>query len=386
VPTEVELPGPETGLERVSLQEPVTHPVLSHRASSRTAYAAAHVVADAWSVSMADNQGRVDWDQTLAQRQRLWAHGLGVAEAMDTAQRGMGITWPDVQRLVRETLTAGKEVGGETVVGIATDTLVGTGHTLEEITDAYLEQLTYVEDLSGRVVLMASPQLAAVAAGPDDYLKVYDEVASAARRPLILHWLGRAFDPRLKGYWGSQDLSVAAEVVVDLIRAHPGHIEGIKVSLLAPEREVALRRAVPPAVKVFTGDDFNYVDLIEGDENGFSHALLGAFAAVAPVARAALARLDAGDTRGFRDLLEPTLPLSRLIFGEPTQFYKTGIVWLAYLQGQQTHFRMLGGFESGRSIAHLVEIFREADRIGLLVDPELAAWRMRSTLRLHGLV
>jgi hypothetical protein len=377
------LPTPEGGRTQHTMREPVAYPAQAAPPTSRVAYAAAHVVADPLRASAAG--AAVDWEATIRQRERIWSLGLGVAEAMDTAQRGMGITWSQVQRLVAESLAAAKRVGGATVVGVATDNLAPGIHPIEAIRDAYLEQLAFVEDLGGTGVLMASRQLAASASGTDDYVEVYDAVLGAARRPVVLHWLGSAFDPQLTGYWGSADLDIATKVVADLLHDHAPQIEGIKMSLLEPAREIALRVAAPAGVKVFTGDDFNYVDLIAGEEGRHSHALLGAFAALAPVARAALGRLDAGDESGFRDLLEPTLPLSRLVFEAPTAYYKTGIVWLAYLQGQQDHFRMLGGLESGRSVEHLVQIFLEADRIGLLADPELAAHRMSTLLAVHGL-
>jgi len=368
-----------------TMRRPIVHPMQAPPPTSRVAYAAAHVVADPWRASAASGPGAVDWEATIRQRERIWSLGLGVAEAMDTAQRGMGIAWSDVQQLVKESLAAAKRVGGATVVGIATDNLAPGAHPIEAIRDAYLEQLDFVEGLGGTAVVMASRQLAAAAHGPDDYVRVYDAVLDAARRPVVLHWLGSAFDPRLNGYWGSVDLDLATKVVTDLLHDHAEKVDGIKMSLLEPAREVALRCVAPAGVKVFTGDDFNYVDLIAGRDGQHSHALLGAFAALAPVARAALGRLDAGDESGFRELLEPTLPLSRLVFEAPTAYYKTGIVWLAYLQGQQDHFRMLGGLESGRSLEHLVKVFVEADRIGLLADPELAAHRMSSLLTLHGL-
>jgi hypothetical protein len=379
------LPTVDGGRTRHVMTEPAPHSGQAPPPTSRTAYAAAHVVADPLRAAAAGGPGAVDWEATVRQRHRIWSLGLGVAEAMDTAQRGMGIAWPDVQRLVRESLAAARDVGGATVVGIATDSLPAGGQSLDRIRDAYLEQLDFVEGLGGTAVVMASRQLAASAQAPDDYVKVYDAVLSSARRPVVLHWLGNAFDPALTGYWGSDDLDAATEVVRGLLRDHADRVDGIKMSLLDPAREIAMRRAAPASVKVYTGDDFNYVDLIADRDGLHSHALLGAFAALAPVARAALGRLDEGDEAGYRELLEPTLPLSRLVFESPTAYYKTGIVWLAYLQGQQDHFRMLGGLESGRSVAHLVEIFVEADRIGLLHDPDLAADRMAAVLALHGL-
>jgi hypothetical protein len=385
MPVNVTLPVGRGQLVRHTMNDPVSHPVDAPPPRSRMAYAAVHVVADPLHASASSGPGCVDWETTIRQRERTWQLGLGVAEAMDTAQRGMGIEWPDVQRLVRETLTAGGRQGGKTVVGITTDNLAPGRQSLDAITDAYLEQLAFVEDLGGSVVMMASRQLTASAETPDDYLKVYDAVLSSAQRPVVLHWLGAAFDPRLEGYWGAGDLDSAMSLVIDLLATHAEGIDGIKVSLLEPDREITLRMQAPASIKVFTGDDFHYVDLIEGRDGQHSHALLGAFAAIGPVARAALARLDEGDTVGYRALLEPTLPLSRLIFEAPTAYYKTGIAWLAYLQGQQDHFKMLGGLESGRSLAHLVRIFTEADGLGMLRDPDLAAQRMQAMLATHGL-
>lgn len=368
------------------LRDPADLPSTAEPPRMRVAYAAAHVVADSRYACTSAAPGCVDWDATLRQRLRLWELGLGVAEAMDTAQRGMGIQWPDVKRLVAETLSAGREVGGATVVGVATDTMGDEIPTIGRIIDAYLEQLSFVEDLGGTAVIMASRQLAAAAQGPDDYLKVYDAVISQARRPVLLHWLGTDFDPSLTGYWGRVGSTAAMEVVLDLIRMREQRIEGIKISLLDPELEIAIRCSVPDAVKVFTGDDFNYVDLIAGSDGRHSHALLGAFAAIAPIARAALGSLDDGDMADYRNLLGPTLPLSRLIFEAPTWYYKTGIVWLAYLQGHQSHFRMLGGLESGRSVSHLLDVFSEADKLGLFCDPELTAARLSAYLSVNQIV
>lgn len=381
----VTIPGADGSMEKVDLREPADLAEAAKAPTSRVAYAAAHVVADPLRASASAKPGAVDWDATLRQRHRLWDLGLGVAEAMDTAQRGMGITWKDVQPLIDLTLREGAAVGGTCVVGIATDSLPAGPTDLRAIVDAYVEQLTFVEERGGTAVMMASRQLAVSASSPEDYQRVYADVLAQATRPVVLHWLGDAFDPALTGYWGADSIDAARGVVTDLIVANADRVEGIKVSVLDPAVEVALRAELPEPVKTYTGDDYNYVDLIEGDGIHHSHALLGAFAAVAPFAREALARLDDGDTAGFRSVLEPTVPLSRLIFEAPTAYYKTGIVWLAYLAGHQDHFRMLGGLESGRSIAHLVEIFRRAQRIGLFSDPDLTAGRLTTFLRSHGL-
>ncbi|HET7398251.1 MAG TPA: DUF993 family protein [Intrasporangium sp.] len=379
------LPRAGGGVEEVPLAEPASLPSRAGRPSSRRAFAAAHVVAAPLTACAAQTAGGVDWEATIEERRRIWSLGLGVAEAMDTAQRGMGMTWPDIQILVDLSLAEAAAVGGQTVVGISNDNAPDGRLPLERIEEAYLEQLEFVESRGGQCVVMASRQLAASATSPDDYLKVYSAVLSAARRPVILHWLGAAFDPALAGYWGHDRPDDAADTVLDLMSAHREHVDGIKLSLLDAPFEKHLRSRMPPGMKLYTGDDFNYVDLIAGDGGQHSHALLGAFAAIAPFARAALARLDADDVDGFRQVLEPTLPLSRLVFAAPTSMYKTGIVWLAYLEGRQTHFRMIGGMESGRSISHLLDLFREANRIGLFPEPDLTAERLRRYLAVHGL-
>jgi hypothetical protein len=375
----VRLPRLHGGFETLTLRPGAQVPSAAPRPSSRTAFAAAHVVADPLSAS-SSTAGDLDWEATLAQRHRIWALGLGVAEAMDTAQRGMGIDWTLTQKLIDCSLAEARTVGGSTVVGIATDNVPSDTRDLAEIEAAYLEQLEFVESRGGRVVVMASRQLAASATSPDDYLRVYDAILRAAHQPVILHWLGPTFDPALTGYWGSPAAEQAQQTVLELISSHVERVDGIKISLLDAGFETTFRRHLPQDVRLYTGDDFNYVDLIAGDGARHSDALLGAFSAIAPLARAALARLDAGDEAGYRAILEPTLPLSRLVFGPPTSYYKTGIVWLAYLRGHQDHFRMLGGLESGRSVRHLCEVFREANAIGLFEDVDLAADRFERWL------
>ncbi|ORA39172.1 DUF993 family protein [Mycobacterium aquaticum] len=381
----VTIPGPGGGQH--VLHEGHGYPAVCAPSVSREAYAAAHVVANPLTASMADSgEGTIDWSATLRIRERIWDLGLGVAEAMDTAQRGMGLPWSDAQTLIDLTLTAGRARNAATVVGVSTDQLPeNLPASLEQITQAYIEQVEFVEQRGGTPVLMASRWLAATARTADDYLQVYRAVLVAARGPVLLHWLGVAFDARLEGYWGSTDLDVATRTVLDLIESEPAKIAGIKISLLDAAREVRLRRQLPAGVKLFTGDDFNYVDLIAGDELGHSHALLGAFAAITPIAAAALARLDASDVDGYRRILEPTLPLSRLVFQEPTQYYKTGVAWLSYLNGDQRSFRMIGGLDSGRNIAHLIELFVTANDIGLFRDPALTAHRLNTYLAAYGL-
>jgi hypothetical protein len=308
-----------------------------------------------------------------------------VAEAMDTAQRGMGLDWAATQELIRRSVAEAKAVGGQLACGAGTDQIVSGG--LDEVRRAYEEQIAFIEGEGAPVIIMASRALAAAASGPDDYRSVYGALLEQAGSPVILHWLGDMFDPLLAGYWNPthpSDLEAAADVVIDIIEAHAAKVDGIKVSLLDASREVALRRRLPEGVRMYTGDDFNYPELIRGDEQGYSDALLGIFDAIAPVAAAAMHALDDGDLDSYDALLAPTVPLSRHIFAAPTPYYKTGVVFLAFLNGHQDHFRMVGGLESGRSVLHLSELFVLADQAGLLRDPELASERMRHVLALAG--
>jgi len=352
---------------------------------SRIAYAAGHVVVDPLAPTDPWLAPTIDWDATLAFREHLWSLGLGIAEAMDTAQRGMGVDWPRALELIQRT-SAAAGPGQYVASGCGTDQLDAGPHSLDAVIRAYEEQMEAVEAAGSRIVLMASRALARAASGPDDYLKVYGRLLSQTREPVILHWLGDMFDPALKGYWGHADAGGAMDVVATIIESHAAKVDGIKMSLLDAGPEIALRRRLPDGVKMYTGDDFNYVDLIAGDEQGHSHALLGAFDAIAPAASAALARLSAGDTDGYRRILAPTEALSRHLFAAPTQFYKTGVVFMAYLNGHQNHFTMAGGLESARSTLHLAEIFRLADQTGLLSDPDLAVTRMKSVLAVRGVV
>lgn len=352
----------------------------------RIAFAAAHVVAD----PLADNDPwltpAIDWERTLAFRHRLWDLGLGVAEAMDTAQRGMGLGWPEARELIRRALdeAAGRK-DAMIACGAGTDHLTpGPDVTVDTILRAYEEQIETVEAAGGRIILMASRALAAAAKGPDDYVSVYDRILRQVKDPVIIHWLGEMFDPALEGYWGNGDHLKAMETCLEVIRAHADKVDGIKISLLSKEKEVAMRRQLPKGVRMYTGDDFNYAELIAGDEAGHSDALLGIFDAIAPAASAAFEALGRKSNHEFFDLLEPTVPLSRHIFKAPTRFYKTGVVFLAYLNGLQDHFVMVGGQQSTRSLAHLAELFRLADKARVLADPELAASRMRQVLAVHG--
>ncbi len=354
--------------------------------TTRVAYAAAHVVCDPLAASDPMAEGAIDWEATLAYRRYLWSCGLGVAEAMDTAQRGGGLSWNQAQELIRRSAAEARACGGLIACGAGTDHLpASSAHSLDDVTAAYAAQCALVEEAGSRIILMASRALAARAAGPDDYRRVYDAILLQVREPVILHWLGDMFDPSLAGYWGFPDLDRAADVCLAVIEDHAAKVEGIKISLLNADREVAFRRRLPAGVRLYTGDDYNYPTLIRGDEHGYSDALLGIFDAIAPAAGAALRALDAGDYDSYEAIFAPTLPLARHIFAPPTRYYKTGIVFLAYLNGRQSHFRMLGGQESARSIAHLGELFVLADQAGLLEDPERAVRRMRLVLSLAGL-
>jgi hypothetical protein len=353
---------------------------------NRIAFAAAHVVADPLAEGDPWLQPAIDWDATLAYRHHLWRHGFAVAEAMDTAQRGMGLGWTEALDLIRRSVAEARTVPGAVVFsGVGTDHLApGPGQSLEAIRDAYLAQLDAVQDAGGRVILMASRALAAAARSADDYATVYSDVLARADEPVILHWLGDMFDPALKGYWGTEDIPQAMQTCLNVIAENIDKVDGIKISLLSAEAEIAMRRRLPQGVRMYTGDDFNYAELIEGDAQGHSDALLGIFDAIAPAASAALHHLAAGNSIRFNELLAPTVPLSRHIFKAPTRFYKTGVVFLAWLNGHQDHFTMVGGQESARSTRHLADLFRLADRAGLLSDPDRAAARMRSALQVRG--
>ncbi len=352
----------------------------------RIAYAATHVVADPLADVDPWLTPAIDWERTLAFRHHLWDLGLAVAEAMDTAQRGMGLGWPEARELIGRAVREAKSRPGAVIAsGAGTDHLApGPDVTIDDVIRAYEEQVEAIEGFGGRIILMASRALAAAARGPDDYARVYDRVLSGVREPVILHWLGEMFDPALAGYWGAGDHGAAMDVCLDVIAARAGKVDGIKISLLSKDREIAMRRRLPAGVRMYTGDDFNYAELIAGDGQGHSDALLGIFDAIAPAASAGLAALGRGSESAFFDILEPTVPLSRHIFRAPTRFYKTGIVFLAWLNGLQDHFIMIGGQESARSLVHLAELFRLADRGRVLHDPERAAARMARLLAVHG--
>lgn len=356
--------------------------------TSRTAYAAAHVVPKTLADNTPGSPADLDWDTTLAYRHELWSYGLGVADAMDTAQRGMGMDWKATRELIVRSGREADAVGGLLACGAGTDQLTDVpagARGLAAITDAYREQIDVVRGAGARVILMASRALAQTATSPGDYLSVYGTLLAEADRPVILHWLGEMFDPALRGYWGSTDIYSATATFESLVRQYADKVDGVKVSLLDAAHEVALRRALPDGVRLYTGDDFNYPELILGDGQRHSDALLGIFAAIYPAASTAIQCLDAGDQADARQILESTQALGRHIFTAPTYYYKTGIAFLAWLNGRQPGFAMVGGLASGRSVNHLCEVFMLADRAGLLVDPDLAADRMRTFLALNGI-
>ena len=383
----INLPTPDRTLRPYRTGEPLAPARTNGIRFNRVAYAAAHVVADPLAEHDPWLEPAIDWEATLAFRHYLWDLGLAVAEAMDTAQRGMGLDWANAKELIRRSLDAARErPGAEIASGAGTDHIAdGPGTEIERVIGAYEEQIGVIEDMGGRIILMASRALAAAAKGPDDYVRVYDRILSQVRQPVIIHWLGEMFDPALEGYWGSADHYEAMETCLGVIAAHKDKVDGIKISLLSKEKEIAMRRRLPAGVRMYTGDDFNYAELIAGDEEGYSDALLGIFDAIAPAASAALGALGRGSSNEFFDILEPTVPLSRHIFRAPTRFYKTGVVFLAYLNGLQDHFVMVGGQQSARSLLHLAELFRLADKARVLRDPELAAERMKRVLAVHGI-
>ncbi|HWH84966.1 MAG TPA: dihydrodipicolinate synthase family protein [Burkholderiaceae bacterium] len=394
------LPTTGGGLQRYTLRDaaPIATAPPGTR-FNRIAYSAAHVVADPRAAIDPWLQCAVDWDATIAYRRHLWSLGLGVAEAMDTAQRGMGLDWPTSLELIRRSLDAARDVPGARVAsGCGTDHLDPAAVTsVDDVIRAYDAQMEAIEALGGQLIVMASRALAKVAKSPADYERVYDRVLRQARQPVILHWLGDMFDPALKGYWGHADADAAMTTALAVIEANAAKVDGIKISLLDKDKEIAMRRRLPSiggpdgqGVRMYTGDDFNYAELIAGDGAGtapnhrHSDALLGIFDAIAPAANAALAALAAGDAARFHAILAPTVPLSRHIFAAPTRFYKTGVVFMAWLNGHQRHFTMVGGQQSTRSLVHLAELFRLADAAGLIERPELAARRMTQLLALHG--
>ncbi|MDF3215262.1 dihydrodipicolinate synthase family protein [Mesorhizobium sp. M7A.F.Ca.CA.001.09.2.1] len=382
---DISLPGEGVGSTRYTLVGEPVQPDIGAR-FSRIAYAAAHVVADPLAMTDPWSRPVVDWERTMAFRHHLWRLGFRIAEAMDTSQRGMGFDWANAQELIRRSIAEARTVdGADLASGAGTDHLApAAAKTIDDVIKAYEEQFAFIEGLGGKAIMMASRALAAVAKGSDDYVSVYDRILSQSSGKVILHWLGDMFDPALRGYWGSENFEVALDTVVAIIERHVGKVEGIKISLLDAGKEVALRNRLPDGVVMFTGDDFNYPELIAGDEKRHSHALLGIFDAIAPVANAALAKLAEGDRAGFDALMAPTVPLSRKIFEAPTEYYKAGLVFMAWLNGHQDHFAMVGGMQSARGIRHYADVFRLADQAGLLADPELAVTRMKSLCTVAG--
>lgn len=383
----IRLPTRDGPLIPYTLGEPRYFESARYKKLDRIAFAAPHMVSNPFAADNPWEKPVVAWDETLAYRRYIWSLGLGVAEAMDTSHRGSGLDWPTALKLIRRSIDAAQDYEGALIfAGAGTDHLVpGTSLTLDDVIAGYEHQCGEIEKLGGRIVLMCSRGLARVARGPDDYRKVYGRVLSQLKQPVILHWLGEMFDPLLQGYWGSADVGKAVDLCLDVIGANRDKVAGIKLSLLDKEREVEMRRRLPAGVAMYTGDDFNYPDLIEGDEKGFSHALLGIFDPIAPAAAAALAALAEGDHRKFHEILDPTVPLARHMFRAPTRFFKTGVVFMAYLNGHQDHFVMLGGQQSARSLPHLAVLFRLADQAGLLIDPEMAAARMKRVMAVYGI-
>ncbi len=400
--TSLRLPTPDGQLVRYELQDATAWPKPTAPLTSRRAYAAAHVVPEVYADNTPGAPAVLDWDSTLAIRRELWSCGFGVADAMDTAQRGMGLDWPATQELIRRSgaeaavvagsgapATAGKTVRDLLACGAGTDQLpladLPSGRAgLNAVIEAYRDQIKLVSDAGATVILMASRALAAVARGPEDYLYVYDTLLAESDDPVILHWLGTVFDPALAGYWGSTDIPAATEVFLQLIRSHPGTVDGVKVSLLDAAHETALRAALPGGVRLYTGDDYNYPELIHGDRTRHSDALLGIFAAIYPAASAALQAYDAGTPERGHAILESTRDLGRHIFSAPTFYYKTGIAFLSWVNGRQPGFQMVGGLHSGRSVLHLTRTFELADAAGLLADPEVAARRFEWLLGTYG--
>ena len=380
----IKLPAATGRLEDYAVREPKTFRKPS-KTFTRRALAAAHVVADPFSPEDPWLEAAIDWDATIAYRRHLWSWGLGVAEAMDTAQRGMGLDWPNSLELIRRSVEAAKDFPGACVAsGAGTDHLPPGSYSIQEIIEAYEQQCAAIEKLAGRIILMASRALVSSAKSPHDYARVYDRILSQVKQPVIIHWLGEMFDPALEGYWGNKDHHAAMDVCLAVIEKNQAKVDGIKVSLLDMDKEVQMRRRLPKEVRMYTGDDFNFAELIEGDAQGYSDALLGIFDSIAPAASHALGALAANDKAAYREALAPTVPLSRHMFRAPTRFYKTGVVFMAWLNGHQEHFIMVGGQQSARNLLHLAELFRLADAAGLLSDPARACARMKQLLALHG--
>jgi hypothetical protein len=379
----IALPSPGGQWRTIRLAEPGAWVEHARGFDSREVFAAAHVAADPLGDNVPGAPAAIDWDATLAFRRELFRYGFGIAEAMDTAQRNMGLDWPAVKELVRRSAEQAASYGARIASGAGTDHR-GALESVADVIAAYTEQVAFVESTGSEVILMASRQLAAIGRGPDDYLHVYGRVLDQVSRPVILHWLGDVFDPQLRGYWGDTDIATATTTFLQLVRQHHDRVDGVKVSLLSADHETELRRQLPSGVRLYTGDDFNYPELIRGDGTYHSDALLGAFAAVAPAASAALAALDNGDLPGYDSAMAPTLPLSRHLFATPTYHYKAGIAFLAWLNGHQPGYVMVGGLQTARSPLHLSTLFQLANQARLLRDPDLAAARMNAWLEVQG--
>ena len=383
------LPAYDGTLTPYALQGTPLIPRAPRVALTRTAFAAAHVISDPLAErSPWDTRPAVDWDATLAFRAGLWDQGLGLAEAMDTAQRGMGVDWATARELITRTMRAAKAhpLAPRVACGAGTDHVaLADLRDAAAITAAYETQAEVIEAAGGQLILMASRAFTAIEADESTYHTVYRHLIDGARDPVVLHWLGDMFDPALAGYWGSHDVGTASDFVLRLIAENPAKVDGIKISLLDQAHEEAFRARLPAGVRLYTGDDFNYADLIAGDGARYSHALLGIFAAIAPAASQALEALALGDMATYHRLLAPTVPLSREIFKAPTRFYKAGIAFLSWLNGTQRHFIMPAGLQSSREITHYAQVFRLADQAGLLTKPDLAEHRMATLLALHGM-
>lgn len=402
------LPTAEGGTTEYTLRggdpqlDPFTRP--EKPLTSRKVYAAAHVVPVMNAENTPGAPAQLDWEATLAYRHELWSYGLGVADAMDTAQRGMGLDYSATQELIRRSAAEAADVlrtgqypalAGRTVrdliaCGAGTDqvdpaTVEPGAAGLKTVREAYLEQLGVVQNSGAKVILMASRALAKVASSAQDYLDLYGELLATAEEPVILHWLGTMFDPALAGYWGTDDVAEATETFLQLIRSNPEKVDGVKVSLLDAEHEKRLRAELPAGVRLYTGDDFNYPELIDGDGEAHSDALLGIFAAIYPAASTAMQAYDAGDPERARAILDSTRELGKHIFSAPTLYYKTGIAFLSWLNGHQPGFQLVGGLHAGRSLPHLARTLVLADQAGLLRDPQLAAERMHLLLKTGGL-
>jgi hypothetical protein len=384
----VKLPRADGTIDEYTLGPAADFALAPDPIKSRIGFAAVHVVADPLADLNPTLDVKVDWDATIAYRRYVWSLGLAVAEAMDTSQRGMGFPWSAAKELIKRSVAEARTMPGAVVFsGAGTDDLAPSPTvTLAQVEAEYEAQCGYIESVGGRVILMASRALAACAKGPEDYAKVYGRILTQLKEPVIIHWLGDMFDPALAGYWGSADMDRATETLLAIVHEHAAKIDGVKISLLDQQREIAMRRRFPKGVRMYTGDDFDYPTTIGGDAQGHSDALLGIFDVIAPAAAAGLRALDRGDRTEFARILMPTLPLSRHLFGDPTRFYKTGVVFMAYLNGHQPHFRMVGGLESARSVVHLAKLFVLADQAHLIRDPDQAALRMRRVMAVAGVL